>query len=111
MKSALKKTHWKATSLEDLTANMRKKLSWADIDAELASNKKIKLPDRRALILFNLFDIARFRGAPEEWEEEEKKTTDAARKKIEVKEVARESGANFVDLSFIQRALDDQVRN
>ena len=40
MKSALKKVHFKATSLDDLTANMHKKLSWADIDAELASKKK-----------------------------------------------------------------------
>ena len=94
MKSALKNPHWKAHSLEDLMANMRNKLSWADIDAELASNKKIKRPDRRSLILFNSLDIASFRGVPEEWEEEEKKTTDAAGKKIEVKEVPRESGAN-----------------
>ena len=65
MKSALKKVHWKATSLDDLTANMHK-LSWADIDAELASKKKIKLPDRRSLILVNTFDIARFRGVTEE---------------------------------------------
>ena len=68
-----------------------------------------KLPDRRALIIFNSFDIARFRGVPKEWEEEEKKTSDAARKKNEVQKVARESGANVVDLDFIQSALDDQV--
>ena len=109
MKSALKKTHWKAHTLEDLTATMHTRLSWADIDAELASNKKIKPPDRRALILFNSFDIARFRGVREEWEEEEKKTTDAVRKKINVKEVARESGTNAVDLNYIQSALEEQV--
>jgi len=39
MKSALKKVHFKATSLDDLTANMHKKLSWADIDEQLASKK------------------------------------------------------------------------
>jgi hypothetical protein len=84
--------HFKATSLDDLTANMHKKLSWADIDSELASNKKIKLPDRRSLTLFNSFDIARFRGEPEMWEEEEKNTTDAQKKKIEVKEIGKEPG-------------------
>jgi len=103
--------HLKATSLDDLTANMHKTLSWADIDAELASKKKIKLPDRRSLTLFNSFDIARFRGEPEMWEAEEKNTTDAQKKKIEVKEIAKETGTNVVDLNFIQQALNDQVQN
>ena len=80
MKSALKKVHFKATSLDDLTANMHKKLSWADIDEQLASKKKIKLPDRRSLTLYNSFDIARFRGEPEMWEEEEKNTTPRRRR-------------------------------
>ena len=45
------------------------------------------------------------------WEEEEKNTTDAHKKKIEVKEIAKETGSNTVDLNFIQKALSDQVQN
>ena len=41
----------KSPNLETLTAGMRKKLSWADIDETLKKDPKVKLPDRRALTL------------------------------------------------------------
>ena len=37
--------------------------------------------------------------------------TDAHKKKMEVKEVAKESGSNVVDLNFTQQAFHDQSRN
>ena len=54
-------------NLETLTAGMRKKLSWADIEETIKKDPKSKLPDGWALTLWNGFDIARFRGVEEDW--------------------------------------------
>ena len=61
----------KSRNLETLTAGMRKKLSWADIEETIKKDPKVKLPDRRALTLWNGFDLSRFRGVEEDGEAEE----------------------------------------
>ena len=53
----------KSSDLETLTANMRKKLSWADFEEAIKKDLKTKLPDRRALTLWNGFELSRFRAA------------------------------------------------
>ena len=37
----------KTRDLDELTANMRKSLTWSDIDKDIAEQPQIKLPDRR----------------------------------------------------------------
>ena len=52
----------KSRNLEILTAGMRKKLSWADIEETIKQDPKAKLPDRRALTLWNGFDLSLVSG-------------------------------------------------
>ena len=47
----------KSRDLETLTSNMRTAVSWSDIDRDIATQPKIKLPDRRFLNLWNGFDL------------------------------------------------------
>ena len=55
----------KSRDLDTLTANrgLQKALTFADIDYDIALQPRIKLPDRRALVLWNSFDLAHFRAA------------------------------------------------
>ena len=61
----------KSRSLETLTAGMRKKLSWADIEETIKKDPNVKLPNRRALTLWNGVDLSHFWGVEEDWEAEE----------------------------------------
>ena len=57
----------KRRDLETLTSNMRKALSWSDIDRDIATQPKVRLPDRRFLNLWNGYDLSQFRAAEEDW--------------------------------------------
>jgi len=48
---------------------MQKKQSWEDIDETLAKQPKIRMPNRRALAMWSSFDLARFRGGEEDWDD------------------------------------------
>ena len=66
----------KSRDLETLAANMRKKQTWADIEETLKNDPRIRLPDSRALTMWNSFELARFRGVDEDLEEFEDRKRD-----------------------------------
>ena len=100
----------KSRDLETLAANMRKKQTWADIEETLKNDPRILLPDRRALTMWNSFELARFRGADEETEEFEDRKRDVQQRRAEVIQTARNGDSNTVDLGFVASALDAQTK-
>jgi len=67
---------------------MQKKLSFEDIDYILSHQKKVKLPDRRFLHVWDSFDVQNFRGFNEDAEEYEKNRNQAIRRAVEIREAA-----------------------
>ena len=100
----------KSRNLERLTAGMRKKLSWADIDETIKKDPKVKLPNRRALTLWNGFDLSRFRGVEDDWEAEEDRIQNVQERQAEVRAVAREGGGNLVEVGHVAEALNAHTR-
>ena len=100
----------KSRNLETLTAGMLKKLSWADIEETIKKDRKVKLPDRRALTLWNGFDLSRFRGVEDDWEAEEDRIQNVQKRQAEVRAVAREGGGNVVELGHVAEALNAHPR-
>ena len=100
----------KSRDLETLTAHMRKKQTWGDIEETLRKDPRIRLPDRRALTMWNSFELARFRGVDEEFEEFEDRKRDRQQRQAEVVQTARGGDSNMVDLSHVATALDNQTR-
>ena len=94
----------KTRDLETLTSNMRKALTWSDIDRDIATQPKVKLPDRRFLNLWNSYDLSQFRAAEEDWQDWEAKK-DEVTKRLETRQVARDRDTNMVDLGFVAEAL------
>ena len=90
--------------IETLTAHrwMHKKLTFADIDDILANQKKVKLPDRRWLQVWNSFDVQKFRGYAEDAEEYEKNRNDNMKRAIEIREAAN-GDVPTADLEFMNR--------
>ena len=90
--------------LETLTANrgMRHKMSFEDIDYILSHQKKVNLPDRRWLQVWNSFDIQNFRGFNADAEEYEKNRNDNIKRTVEIREAAN-SGMPTANLEFLNR--------
>ena len=95
----------KTRDLETLTSNMRKASSWSDIDRDIATQPKVKWPDRRFLNLWNGFDLFQFRAAEEDWKDWEAKKDEAAKRQLETRPVARDTGSGTPDLGFVAEAL------
>ena len=74
----------KSRDLETLAANMRNKLSWANIEDAIKKDPKMKLPDRRALTLWNGFELSRFRGVEEDWQAQEDQLRNVEERQAEV---------------------------
>ena len=100
----------KSRDVETLTAHMRKKQSWADIDETLAKQPKIRMPNRRALAMWSSFDLARFRGGEEDWDDWEDRKRDVQQRQAEVIQTARNGDSNTVDLGHVAAALDGHSR-
>ena len=94
----------KSRDLETLTG-MRTALSWSDIDRDIATQPKIKLPDRRFLTLWNGYDLAQFRAADEDWLDWETQKDEVSKRQLEARQVARDTGSNTTDLGFVAEAL------
>ena len=86
---------------------MRTALSWSDIDRDIATQPKVKLPDRRFLNLWNSYDLSQFRAAEEDWRDWEAQKDEVTRRQLETRQVARDTGSNTADLGFVADALDD----
>jgi len=99
----------KSRDLETLTANMRKKLSWADFEEAIKKDPKTKLPDRRALTLWNGFELSRFRAVEEDWEAQEDQIRNVEERQAEVRQAAR-AGGNVVELGDVAEALNNHAR-
>ena len=95
----------KTRDLETLTSNMRKDLSWPDIDRDIATQPLIKLPDKRFLNLWNGFDLSQFRAAEEDWRDWEVQKDEVTKRQLETRQVARDTSSNTVDLGFVADAL------
>ena len=100
----------KSRDVETLAANMHKKQSFAEVEETLKNDPRVRLPDRRALTLWNSFELARFRGADEDAEEFEDRKRDVQQRRAEVIQTARNGDSNTVDLGFVASALDAQTR-
>ena len=72
----------KSRDLETLTSNMRKALTWSDIDRDIATQPKVKLPDRRFLNLWNSYDLSQFRAAEEDWQDWEARKDEVTRRPV-----------------------------
>ena len=90
--------------IETLAANrsMHKKLTFEDIDYILSHDKKVKLPDRRWLQVWNSFDIQNFRGFNADAEEYEKNRNDNIKRVVEIREAAH-SGLPTVNAEFFNQ--------
>ena len=97
----------KSRDLETLTANMHTAYTWAGIDEK---QPKIKLPDRRALMLWNSFDLSHFRASEENWEDWELQKDEITKRNLEARQVARDTGTNMTDLGFVADAMHQQQR-
>ena len=84
---------------------MRKALSWSDIDRDIATQPKVKLPDRRFLNLWNGFDLSQFRAAEEDWRDWEVQKDEVTKRQLETRQVARDTGSNTADLGSVAEAL------
>ena len=100
----------KSRNLETLTAGMRKKLSWADIEETIKKVPKVKLPNRRALTLWNGFDLSRFKGVEEDWAAEEDRMRNVQERQPEVQAAARAGDGNVVELGHVAEALNAHAR-
>ena len=94
----------KSRDLETLTG-MRTALSWSDIDRDIATQPTIKLPDRRFLNLWNSYDLSQFRSAEEDWKDWEARKDEAAKRDLETRQVARDTGSGMPDLGFVAEAM------
>ena len=94
----------KSRDLETLTG-MRTALSWSDIDMDIATQPKVKLPDRRFLNLWNGFDLSQFRAAEEDWRDWEVQKDEVTKRQLETRQVERETGSNTADLGLVAAAL------
>ena len=81
-----------------------------NIDETIRKDPKVKLPDRRALTLWNGFDLSRFRGVEDDWEAEEDRIRNVQERQAEVRAAAREGGGNVVDLGHVAEALNNHAR-
>ena len=72
----------KSRDLETLTG-MRTALSWSDIDRDIATQPKIKLPDRRFLNLWSSYDLWQFRAAEEDWKDWEAQKDEVTKRQMD----------------------------
>ena len=100
----------KSRDLDTLTANMHTAYTWAAIDEDIAKQPKIKLPDRRALLLWNSFDLSHFRASEENWEDWELQKDEITKRNLEARQVARDTGTNMADLGFVAEAMQQHQR-
>ena len=100
----------KSRDLETLTANMHTAYTWAAIDEDIAKQPKIKLPDRRASMLWNSFDLSHFRASEENWEDWELQKDEITKRNLEARLVACDTGTNMTDLGFVADAMHQQQR-
>ena len=70
------------------TRGMKKKLTFEDIDYILSHQKKVKLPDRRFLHVWDSFDVQNFRGFNADAEEYERNRNQAIKRVVEIREAA-----------------------
>ena len=100
--------------IETLAANrgMHKKLTFEDIDYILSHDKKVKLPDRRWLQVWNSFDIQNFRGFNADAEEYDKNRNDNIKRVVEIRETAH-SGLPTVNAEFFNQQAQavNQMQN
>ena len=68
---------------------MRKALSWSDIDRDIDTQPKVKLPDRRFLNLWNGYDPSQFRAAEEDWRDWEAPKDQVTKRQLETRQAAR----------------------
>ena len=89
--------------IETLTANwgMRHKMTFEDIDYILTHQKKVNLPDRRWLQVWNSF-VQNFRGFNADAEEYEKNRNENIKRTVEIREAAN-SDMPTVNLEFLNR--------
>ena len=84
--------------------------TWAGIDEDIAKQPKIKLPDRRSLMLWNSFDLSHFKASEENWEDWELQKDEITKRNLEARQVARDTGTNMTDLGFVADAMHKQQR-
>ena len=81
----------KTRDLETLTSDMRKALTWSDIDRDIATQPKVKLPDRRFLNLWSSYELSQFRAAEEDWRDWEAQKDEVTRGQLGARQVARDT--------------------
>jgi hypothetical protein len=82
-------------------------MTFEDIDYILAHQKKVKLPDRRWLHIWNSYDIQNFRCINEDADEYEKNRNEIIKRGVEIREAAN-AGLPTADLEFFQQHLQQQ---
>jgi len=95
-------------SYEAMAAGMREKPTFAIAEKVIEQDFKVKLPDRKYIHLWNTPEISQFRGYQEDIDEEEANRAQHARERMEIQEVARESGASAPDMGVVHQMLTHQ---
>ncbi len=70
----------------------------------IRTQPKIKLPDRRAITLWNSPELSQFRGVSEGLNEEEERRHVAQAAQLDVRQAARAGGVPQPDIAFMQQA-------
>ena len=84
--------------------SMREVPTITDAEEVIRTQPKIKLPDRRAITLWNSPELSQFRGVREGLEAEEERRHGAQVEQLEVRQAARAQGTPVPDVQFVQHA-------
>ena len=91
----------KNRSYESLVAGMRERPTIFDAEVVLKKDYPLKLPDRRAITLWNTPEISQFRGVQEALDDEEERRNNAQLEQLELHKVARETETSVPDMTFV----------
>jgi hypothetical protein len=100
----------KERNYDALLAGMRPAPTLTSAEEVIRTQPKIKLPDRRAITLWNSPELGEFRGVGEDLERNETRKHAAAVERLDIDKAAREQGATVPDINFVHQAAQQEQR-
>ena len=95
----------KERSYEGLVAGMRERPTIFDAEEVLRKDYPLKLPDRRAITMWNTPEISQFRGVQEEMDEEEERRYNAQVEHLEINRAGRQNETATPEMDFLASEL------
>ena len=95
----------KERSYEGLAAGMRERPTIFGAEEVLRKDYPLKLPDRRAITMWNTPEISQFRGVQEEMDEEEERRYNAQVERLEINREGRQNDTATPEMDFLASEL------